>query len=402
MKRFAVLALLALAGCGGGGALQPPPPATPLQPGTAKAPPADGVRSLSPAAFEDLPGWSTDRVAEALPALSKSCAVLNKRAPGKPIGADAATGRGSDWQPACRALAELTARGAPGDDATRDFLARWFRPWTVGDQGRADGLFTGYYEASLKGSRHRHGAYQTPLLKPPAAPLVTFNPRDFDASLPSLTLTGMLVKDRLIPKPDRAAIADGAIDDVADAILYADDPVDAFFLEIQGSGIVEMDDGSQVRLGYAAQNGFPYTAIGKVLRERGLLERPVTMDKIRSWLAAHPAEAQAMMNENRSYVYFREMETGPEGAQGVVLTPGRSLAVDRRYVPLGAPVWLVADGPAGSIERLVVAQDTGGAIKGVVRGDLFWGHGADAAAHAGAMQGAGRFWLLLPAGLDPR
>jgi membrane-bound lytic murein transglycosylase A len=154
--------------------------------------------------------------------------------------------------------------------------------------------------------------------------------------------------------------------------VFVDDPVDAFFLEVQGSGRVEIADGSVMRVGYDAQNGHGYTPIGRVLAERGEIERPVTMQKIRAWLAAHPAQAQDIMNENPSVVFFRKLEqAGPVGAQGVVLTPLRSLAVDPRYVPLGVPLWLATE----KHHRLVVAQDTGGAIKGPVRGDLFWGLG---------------------------
>jgi len=179
--------------------------------------------------------------------------------------------------------------------------------------------------------------------------------------------------------------------------------VDAFFLHIQGSGRVELDDGRSLRVGYAAQNGHPYTAVGRVLIARGEVTREaMSMQAIRAWLDANPGEAQALMNENASYVFFNVIEgDGPLGAQGVALTVGRSLAVDRRFVPLSVPVWLDSVTPDGArLQRLMIAQDTGGAIRGPVRGDVYWGHGDAAADIAGRMKSAGFAYLLLPHGLD--
>jgi len=183
-----------------------------------------------------------------------------------------------------------------------------------------------------------------------------------------------------------------------------DDPVDAFFLEIQGSGSIELEGGGELRVGYGAQNGFPYVAIGRELVTRGALPKEkVSMQSIREWLEAHPDEAAEVMRKNASYVFFREQPgEGPLGSLGVPLTPGRSLAVDPLFVPLGVPLWLdstlpaAADGSERPLRRLVVAQDTGGAIRGPVRGDVFWGAGDKAADLAGRMRQPGRLWLLLP------
>jgi len=215
-----------------------------------------------------------------------------------------------------------------------------------------------------------------------------------------------VVSGNLKPYEDRKAIVEGALDPRNLEIVWVDDPVDAFFLQIQGSGRVTLEDGRVMRLGYAGQNGHPYVAIGRELIARGALTREtVSMQSIRAWLAANPAEAAALMNANPSYVFFRELPgDGPVGAQGAALTPLRSLAVDRRFVPLGTPVWLDAEHPdpgTARLRRLVVAQDVGGAIRGPVRGDLFWGHGDAAADLAGRMKSPGRYYLLLPKGLIP-
>ena len=193
----------------------------------------------------------------------------------------------------------------------------------------------------------------------------------------------------------------------APEIVWVDDPVDAFFLQIQGSGRILFDDGTMMRVGYAAQNGHPYVAIGRELIARGALTREtVSMQSIRAWLVANPGEAAAVMNLNPSYVFFRTLEgDGPLGSEGVAVTPGRSLAVDRAFLAMGLPVWLDAEDPldpTSRVRRLMVAQDTGGAIKGPVRGDVFWGHGPEAAERAGRMRSSGRYWVLLPRGVAPR
>jgi membrane-bound lytic murein transglycosylase A len=207
------------------------------------------------------------------------------------------------------------------------------------------------------------------------------------------------VGGRLRPYFTRAQIVAGAVRRTARPIVWVDDAVDAFFLEIQGSGRVALDDGSVVQINYDSSNGHAYVPLGRVLIERGALARGgVSLQSIRAWLAAHPAEAQAAMNSNPSYVFFHESAQGATGSEGVVLTPGRSMAVDTRFIPLGAPLFLDIDAleGVGPIQRLVVAQDTGGAIRGAVRGDLFWGAGPDAYDRAGRMQHRGRYWLLAP------
>jgi membrane-bound lytic murein transglycosylase A len=213
----------------------------------------------------------------------------------------------------------------------------------------------------------------------------------------------------LVPFSDRATIDSGSIAHRGLELCWVDDAVDAFFLHIQGSGVVELDGGGVMRVGYAAQNGHAYTSIGRVLMDRGELPKEeVSMQSIRAWLGAHPDQAASILHENASYIFFHELTgEGPLGSLGVPLTAGRSLAVDRAFLPLGLPLWLDAEAPVAfgdgttELRRMVVAQDTGGAIKGPVRGDVFWGHGEEAAEVAGRMKHQGRLWLLLPKGFVP-
>ncbi len=237
--------------------------------------------------------------------------------------------------------------------------------------------------------------------------LVTVDLALFDPDLPRRRLVGRVVDGALRPYYRRAEVDDGALDGRGLELLWVDDPVDAFFLQIQGSGRVRLAEGGWVRVGFAGHNGHPYRSIGRVLIERGELDaESASLDGIRAWLRDHPEQARALMAENARYVFFRELPgDGPVGAEGTVLTPGRSLAVDRRFVPLGVPVWVDAADPAGRaapVRRLLVAQDTGGAIRGPVRGDLYWGTGEAAGRIAGRMRHRGTYYLLLPVGRPDR
>lgn len=340
--------------------------------------------------FSQLPGWQEDRVGEVLPALKRSCAVLMKKPADAALGA---YGKVGDWREVCEKLEQV----GPGDAAARAYFEKNFIVQAVTGPEGPEGLFTGYYEPELRGSTKAHGKFQTPLYAKPKD-LITADLGDFKPALKGQRITGRVVGEKLKPYEHRASIVGGSLRKRAKVLVWVDDPVDAFFLAIQGSGRVVMEDGSVLRAGYDGANGGAYVAIGKLLADLGAVERPVTMDKIRSWLAAHPDRAVALMNLNPSYVFFRALkEDGPVGAQGLVLTPRRSLAVDPSFIPLGMPLWLdTKDGFGGTFQHLMVAQDTGGAIKGAVRGDVFWGHGHEAASQAGAMQSRGRYYILLP------
>ncbi|HSA80446.1 MAG TPA: murein transglycosylase A [Geminicoccaceae bacterium] len=363
--------------------------------------------SLRPLAFDRLEGWSADDPSEALFAFRRSCVKLRASGSG-PMGPDPAFGAIADWLAVCTA-ADEQARAASAA-AVRRFFETWFQPYEVFDRDDPEGLFTGYYEPVLHGSRRSGPRYPVPLHAPPAD-LLRIDLGRFNPELAGYAIYGRIGNGEFLPYYSRAEIERGVLAGRNLELLWVDDPIAKFFLQIQGSGQVRLDDGSVVRVGYASQNGHPYRAIGRDLIEIGALTRnEVSLQTIRAWLHAHPDDAPVIMARNRSYIFFREhpelaAEDGPLGAQGVPLIAGRSLAVDRRYVPLGVPVWLdtTAPGPAGAtpLRRLMIAQDTGGAIKGVVRGDVFWGAGEPAEAVAGRMRSPGRYAVLLPRALIP-
>jgi membrane-bound lytic murein transglycosylase A len=360
--------------------------------------PPDRV-ALSPVDFQDLPGWRKDKIHEAVAALERSCLVLAKKPAAAAIGPHGLGGRAADWRVPCREIGGQAGLTKDAEGARR-FFERYFRAYAVRGADGREGLFTGYFEFSLKGSRRPTARYNVPLYARPGD-LVMADLGAFSSTFRGRSIAGRVERGRLVPYADRAAIDKGALVGRGLELAWVDDPVDAFFLEIQGSGRVHLDDGSMMRVGYAGKNGHAYTAIGRVLVEMGALElEAVTMGSIRAWLAANPAKARAVLTKNRSFVFFREIQgPGPIGAQGVALSAGRSLAVDRKFLPLGVPLFVAADDPAGRlapVRRLMVAQDTGGAIRGPVRGDIFFGHGDHAAATAGQARLRGRYWILLP------
>jgi membrane-bound lytic murein transglycosylase A len=383
---------LLLAGLVSGCVSRPPapPPSTPAP-----------TLTLAPTSYAALSGWSEDDVGAAVPALLNSCGALAKLGEDAPVGSLAPAGRAADWRAPCAAAVQLGPQ--PDGTAARHFFETWFMPYVAGNNGNSAGLFTGYYEAEAHGARQRGGAYATPLLRRPAD-LVMVELGLFRPAWHGERIAGRVVDGRLRPYDSRAQIDAGALDRDHLALLWLDDPIDAFFLQIQGSGRVHLPDGSAVRVQYDGQNGWPYVAIGKLLVDRHELTLDqVSMAAIRTWLKTHPAEAQGLMAQNPSYVFFKESRgNGPVGSEGVVLTPGRSLAVDRDFIPLGIPVWLDAAQGDEHLRRLVVAQDTGGAIRGPTRGDLFWGFGDEAEARAGNMRARGAYYILLPRGIALR
>ncbi|MBV6634105.1 MAG: MltA domain-containing protein [Alphaproteobacteria bacterium] len=353
---------------------------------------------LSPASWSDLPGWRRDQIADIRPALNRSCDRIGRLSATRNIGPDGIGGTAGDWQVICDQL-----QNTP-DQNLRPVIEQILQPYRVtGTVSGETGLFTGYFEPSLNGSLTQTGPYQTPIHGRPDD-LVMVQLGGFRDDLRGRRIAGRVQDGRLTPFEDRAEIVDGALPSDTPVLAWAADPIDVFFLEIQGSGRVNLPDGDQLRIGYAGQNGHPYVPIGRTLIDEGELTREnVSLQSIREWLADNPAEAQRVMNTNPSYVFFREIEgDGPIGAEGVALTPGRSLAVDRSIMPLGVPMFLDADDPLDPtqrFQRLMMAQDTGGAIRGAVRGDVFWGDGAEAELRAGKMRSSGRYWLLLPRSL---
>ena len=343
------------------------------------------------ASWDALPGWREDDLAAAWPAFLESCRTLGN----KPV-----------WQGICVAAKALPARPAP--EEARDFFERHFTPLQSGAD--SEGLVTGYYEPLIRGSRQRSAATPWPLLAPPDDMLTV----DFVALYPqlkSMNLRGRLAaNNKVVPYWTRAELEqrrrEGKLP--ARALLWAADPIDLFFLQIQGSGQVELPDGSRARVGFAEHNGHPYQSIGKWLVKQGELALSQTsMEGIRQWAQRNPQRLDELLNSNPRYVFFRELPQtgeGPIGALGTPLHAGRSIAVDPNHIPLGAPVFLATTWPLSNapLNRLVMAQDTGGAIKGAARADFFWGFGPEAGAQAGKMRQKGKLWILLPKQMQGR
>jgi membrane-bound lytic murein transglycosylase A len=345
-----------------------------IPPPRAAGPP--GIEYIA-ARWADLPGWEADSLLQAWPALLSSCRVSSR----------------PEWQGTCAAAAQLS----PVTPSTvRAFITANLRPLQI---THTTGQLTGYFEPQLHGSRSHLPGFDTPLYSPPDDLLTV----DLGAIIPELKgkrVRGRLVGRSVVPYFSRAQLAsDPAL--LGHEIVWLASPLDGFLLEVQGSGRVQLEDGTVIRLGYADQNGQPYHSIGRYLVTQGeLTVEQAGIPGIRAWLAAHPDRLNEVLDANPSVVFFQEQPLGdptlgPRGAQGVPLTPGRSIAVDPAFIPLGAPVYLATQG-SEDLNRLVVAQDTGGAISGAPRADLFCGAGEAAASLAGSLRAQARMWLLWP------
>jgi membrane-bound lytic murein transglycosylase A len=393
-RALAFAAALALAGC----EILAPKPPTPVTPPPREAPPAKPpptaepskppsaveTSALRPAGWNDLPGWKADNPAAAWNAFVASC-----RSPGMQ----------ESWREICAVAQTLNN---PDRDAARRFFEANLTPFQlVNPDGSEEGLITGYYEPLLKGSRKPGGRYRFPVFGVPDD-LLVIDLAELYPELKGLRLRGRLDGRRIVPYFDRAGIEQGRAAVAGKEIAWVDDPVDLFFLQIQGSGRIALESGETIRVGYADQNGHPYRSIGRLLVERGDLPlEKASMQGIKEWARANPGRLAELLNQNASYVFFRELPAGgagPPGALGVPLTPRRSIAVDPRFVPLGAPVYVATSWPLSNqpLNQLMVAQDTGGAIRGPVRADFFWGFGDDAMREAGRMKQPVRMWVLLP------
>lgn len=324
------------------------------------------------------------RLADALSAFRASCPSLQRRADTSGLTA------GTDWSSACSAAASWS------NGQAREFFRRYFEAVQVGD-GRA--YATGYYEPEIAGCRSPTPSCQTPIYRRPAD-LIDVDLGLFSDALKGKSIRGKVDGAKFIPYDDRALITGGSLDGRGLELAYANDPIELFFLEVQGSGRLRLPDGGIMRVGYAGQNGRDYTGIGKLMKDRGLIQAG-SMQDIMAWLRANPVDGVKIMNENKSYVFFRELTgAGPLGALGIAVTPRATVAADPKFVPLGAPVLLSVDRQEAS--GVWVAQDTGGAIKGSNRFDTFWGAGQEARTTAGGMSARGSAWLLLPVGTAAR
>jgi len=344
---------------------------------------------MQPVPFGAIPGWPGAALAPGLRAFVAGCARLAEASPLRRV---------------CDA-----ARSLPPEDeaAARAFVEATLEAWSVAAaDGAAEGTITGYYEPVLAGSRQRSDRFRFPVYGVPAD-LIAVDLEGVHPELKGLRLRGRLEGNRVVPYRTRAEIEDGVGVQGA-AIAWVEDPVELFFMQIQGSGQIALETGERLRLGYGDQNGHPYRSIGRLLVER----REMTLDQasmqgIKAWAAANPLKLRAVLDANPSYVFFREMGgnggEGPIGTLGVPLTAGYSLAIDPRSIPLGAPLFLATTYPlsAQPLARLMAAQDTGGAIRGPVRADFYWGSGAEAGTQAGRMRQRGRLWILWPRGEGP-
>ena len=371
-----IAAILLAAGCA-----QVPPGACPCPP--KPAPPAEA--RYEPTAFDALPGWKGAPAASSVRAFVGSCR------------------NGSNALVMKAACAEARALPAGDDAAARAFFERAFTAYAVvAPDGAREGLVTGYYEPLLEGSRNRSARFTRPVYGLPDD-LVVVDLASQYPELRGLRLRGRLNGRRLEPYYARGEIEARGAAFAAPVIAWVADPVELFFLQIQGSGQIQLENGERIRVGYAEHNGYPYRSLGRYLADRGEMTlEQASMQNIKAWAAANPDRYQEALNQNPSYVFFRELSAagGPLGAMSVPLDAGYSIAVDPLYLPLGAPVYLATTYPLSPepLERMVVAQDTGGAIRGAVRADFFWGTGSEAGVLAGRMRQQGRFWLLWPRG----
>jgi membrane-bound lytic murein transglycosylase A len=366
------------------------PPAVPSAPSPAPAPDVEYRGRLQPASWMELPEWGRESLRDSLVAFVRGCSALAKQ----PV-----------WQTVCADASALPTDGSERDVAA--FFESRFDPHQVINADEStSGMVTGYYEPLLRGSRTRTSRYRFPIYAVPQDLLVI----DLASVYPDLKhkrLRGRIEGNRVVPYLARGDIDAEPAPLKGLEIAWVDDAVELFFLHIQGSGQVQLENGQRVRVGYADQNGHPFRSLGRLLISRGELppER-ASMQGIKDWARRHPGKVQRFMNENPSFVFFRELPgdlPGPIGSLGVPLTAERSIAVDPRVIPLGVPVYLATTWPNSPqpLNRLMVAQDTGGAINGGVRADFFWGFGDSAGSQAGKMRQAGRMWVLLPKGYSP-
>ncbi len=370
----------------------------PLRDADAPEPPEERL-TLVKHEFTDLAGWKSDNHAKLLGAFLKSCPALPVGRDNELLGTRVVHGTMGDLRKAC----EAGGRVSPSNRAAvQFFFEQTFQPYLARNGLEETGKFTGYYEAEVRASYEPDGRYRYPIYSRPAD-LIPVNLGGFDPELKGRRLAGRLVDGKLVPYHTRAQIERGALKGQNLEILWADNLADVFFLHVQGSGRAVLPDGSEIRLAFSGRNGHRYTAIGRELAARGILKlQNVSLDTIRTWLNDNPVAGTDLMQRNKSFIFFRlNPGKGPVGAQNVVLTARRSMAVDPKFIKLGLPVWLQTKDPRDPsgetpLRRGVVAQDAGSAIKGPVRGDLYWGAGVEAELAAGRMNEKGVYYLLLP------
>ena len=375
------------------------------EPATATSPPKDTL-ILTKVKYSDLPGWTDDKLAEAVPSFLRSCAVIAKLKDTDPMGHDGHGGKVGQWRKACAAA----ARVKPGDNAAaRAMFEAEFVPWQAAGKAGTEGKLTGYNVQQIRASRKKGGKYQYPIYdRPKDLVMIDLSKHIPDAHGRRIWGRFDPATGTVVPYMTRPEIRKGALAGQNLELMYADDPVDVLFAHIEGSAKAIMDDGSTVWLEFAGKNGRAYRGVGGVLKSMGELQAPGsgTMQGIRKWFADNPGRFDEVVDQSHSFVFFKvSKEAGAIGSQMVVLTPERSMAIDRAYIAQSTPIWVDTRAPnVGSPgtspwRKLLIAQDTGGGILGPVRGDIYWGDDAAAADRGGRMGGAGKYWLLLPKGV---
>lgn len=376
----------------------------PADPDAPVAKPRDTLK-LTKVKYADLPGWTDDKLSEAIPSLLNSCAAIAGMKDSEPMGHDGHGGKVGEWRRVCAAAAKVK----PGDDAgARAMFETELVPWSAAGKAGAEGKLTGYNVQQIHASRKKGGKYQIPIYDRPKDLVMI----DLSKHIPDAhgrRIWGKLdAKGEVAPYPTRAEIRKGALAGQNLEIMYADDPVDVLFAHIEGSAKALMDDGSVVWLEFAGKNGRAYRGVGGVLKSMGELQAPGsgTMQGIRKWFADHPGKFDEVVDQSSSFVFFHEStKPGAVGSQMVVLTAQRSMAVDRAFIAHTTPIWVDTRAPivgqpgAAPWRQLLIAQDTGGGILGPVRGDIYWGDDLAAAERGGRMGGPGKYWLLLPKGV---
>ena len=361
---------------------------------------AEPSLTLKSVPFQDLPGWQDSDPRKAMIALNYSCKALLHMPQNKAIGTSLIPLAAQDLWPACQ---ELAAYPTPTKETARKFFERYFAPILIEkSHNQVKGLFTGYYMPLLKAAKSKSKIYSAPLYGVPND-LVSANLNLFDTQCQS-KIIGRVADHRLVPYFTRAEIESGAIKGKAEILAWVESPLERLILEIEGSGVLVYANGEKQYIGHATQNGRHYLSLPQLMIQKGYFEKKdASYSRIRKFFKTHPELVKPLLNQNESFVFFRILKTNQVvGSEGVPLTPGISMAVDLHYIPLGLPLWLntqyysTAVEAYEKLERLMIAQDTGGAIRGPVRGDFFWGEGSRAVQNAGQMQSEGTYWVLLP------
>ncbi|MGE0869288.1 MAG: murein transglycosylase A [Kofleriaceae bacterium] len=409
MRVHTTCTALLVAACGSSSvaprAAQSPPAARCPDAVAEPPPPSHDQLTLTRVTFADLPGWAADRHAEAIPSFLRSCAKLAALADHEPVGHDGHGGLAKQWRRACAAAANVPA----GDHAAaRAMFEAEFVPHAAAGKTGPQGKLTGYYVAAIRASRTRTGKYQIPVLGRPRDLVMIDLSRHINDAHGRRIWGRHDERGNIVPYPTRYEIRTGRTAERPPVLMYADDPVDLLFAQIQGSAKAQLADGTTVWLGFAGKNGRTYRGVGRVLRRMGELKPPFngTMQGIRAWFAANPTRFDEIADQNEAYVFFAESkQPGAIGSQGVVLTAERSMAVDRAFVAASTPIWVQTRAPVvgrattAPWTKLLIAQDTGAGIQGAVRGDIYWGDDDAAGERGGRMGGPGKYWLLLPRGV---